>query len=111
MHAVIESSGPVTEARRLLANVVVREALDAVRKHIESLRFRILESDVEQRCTLEVQLTTGAKLQCHGMAPNMADAFECAAHGMRRKMFAELGLPLPARKHDADDAAAERRAS
>ena len=111
MHVVIESTGPVTEARRLLANVVVREALGAVWTHVESARMRLPDGAPGPRCTLEVQLTSGAKLECHGMAPSMADAFECAAHGMRRKMFAELGLPLPARAELAADPRAERRAS
>jgi hypothetical protein len=111
MHVVIESTGPVSEARRLLANVVVREALGSLAKQIESVRFRLPQSEVEQRCTLEVQLTTGTKLECHGVGPNMADAFECAAHGMRRKLFAELGLPLPARIDAVSDPRAERRAT
>jgi hypothetical protein len=110
MHVDIDSTGPVSEARRMLANMVVRDALDTVRAHVGSARYRILEADLEQRCTLEVRLTNGSMLECHGMASNMADAFECAAHGMRRKMFAALGLPLPTRKHDACDASAERRA-
>jgi hypothetical protein len=111
MHVVVESTSPVSEARRQLANVVVRDALGTLWKHIESMRFRLLERGLEERCTLEVQLTSGAKLECHGMAPHMADAFECAAHGMRRKLFATLGLPLPARTRVADDATIERRAS
>ena len=111
MHVVIESTGPVTEARRLLANVVVREALGAVWTHVESARMRLPDGARDPRCTLEVQLTSGAKLECHGTAPSMADAFECAAHGMRRKMFAALGLPLPPRAEAAGDARAERRAS
>jgi hypothetical protein len=111
MHVVIESTSPVSEARRLLANAVVREALGPLGKHIESLRLRLPASGVEQRCTLEVDLTSGAKLACHGMGPAMADAFECAAHGMRRKMFAALDLPLPPRAHVAVGGPAERRAS
>ena len=114
MHVVIESTSPVSEARRLLANVVVREALGALAKHIESVRFRLpaVGGGERARCELEVQLTSGAKLECDGAADSMADAFEGAAHDMRRRMFAELGLPLPARsRHAADDAAAERRAS
>lgn len=111
MYVVVESTSPISEARRQLANVVVRDALGALWKHIESMRFRLPEGGVEERCTLEVQLTSGAKLECHGMAPNMADAFECAAHGMRRKLFVALGLPLPPRARVAGDAAAERRAS
>jgi len=111
MHVVIESIRPVSEARRQLANVVVREALGPLWEHIESLRFRLPEDATEPRCTLEVRLANGEKLECHGMARSMADAFECAAHGMRRKLFATLGVPLPARANAAADAQAERRAS
>ena len=111
MYVVIESTLPVSEARQRLADLVVRDALGAVWKHIESLRFRLPERGLEERCILEVQLTNGAKLECHGMASNMADAFECAAHGMRRKLFAALGLTLPPRARGAEDAPAERRAS
>jgi len=111
MYVVIESTLPVSEARQRLADLVVRDALGAVWKHIESLRFRLPERGLEERCILEVQLTNGAKLECHGMASNMADAFECAAHGMRRKLFATLGLALPPRARSAGGAVAERRAS
>jgi len=114
MHVVIESSSPVSEARRLLANVVVREAIGTLSSHVESVRFRLpaARDGEHARCELEVQLTSGLKLECHGVAANMADAFEGAAHEMRRKMFAELGLPLPARSRlVAADAGAERRAT
>ena len=115
MHVVVETTSPISEARRLLANVVVREALGALSKHIESVRLRLpIASDDSARCELEVGLTSGVALVCRGMGPSMAAAFETAAHGMRRKLFAELGLPLPARSRlDAagPDAAAERRAT
>lgn len=111
MHVVVESTKYVTEARRLLANIVVREALGAVWKHVESARFRLPDGALEERCTLEVQLVSGAKLECHGMGANMADAFECAAHGIRRKVYDELGIVLPVRARTASAASAERRAS
>ena len=114
MHVVIESPVAVSEARRLLANVVVREALGALSKHIESVRFRlpVARGGERARCELEVQLTSGVKLESEGAAESMADAFELATHEMRRRVFGELGLPLPARSGQvASDASAERRAS
>ncbi len=118
MSVVIESTGPVSEARRLLANVVVREALGALSAHLETVRFRIRSTlgvrrdDARQQCELRVRLTTGAELATKGAADSMADAFEDAAHAMRRKIFTALNLPLPARSGTTlatDDA--ERRAS
>lgn len=109
MHVVVESRTSVTEARRMLANVVVREALGGMWKHIESVRIRLADSRACD-CVLEVQLASGARLECKGAAENTADAFERAAHAMRRRMLAELGLPLPTRARSGRSApAAERR--
>ncbi len=103
MHVVVESPTPVSEARRLLANVIVREALGAMSRQIESVRFKLpvqTGADSRRTCELQVRLSSGGKLSCPGTGECMADALESAAHAMRRRLFAELGLPLPSRARD-----------
>jgi hypothetical protein len=113
MPVVIESSVPVSPARRLLADLVVREALGPLAGHVESVRFRIPAEPARRkktRCELHVRLKSAAELACRGAADNMADALENAAHAMRRKIFTELGLPLPPRGAPSPGpASAERR--
>ena len=109
MKVVVESRASVSEARRMLANVIVRDALEGMWKHIESVRMRLADSTARD-CVLEVQLASGARLECRGVAESAADAFERAAHAMRRRLFEELGLPLPMRAPSVQGAAsAERR--
>jgi hypothetical protein len=106
MHVAIESPTPITEARRLLANVMARDALGGLSHHLETVRFCI---PGPRRCDLHVRLADGTTLDCEAKADNMADALERATHAMRVKVLRALGLPLPPRTWPSDSPMAERR--
>lgn len=101
-------------ARRRLADLIAREAFAPFAERIDSVRFRMPKYAARsgtRRASLEVRLETGARLACSAEGRGTADTLEAAAHAMRRKILAELGLPLIDREGGkGGDPRAERRA-
>lgn len=101
-------------ARRRLADLIAREAFAPFAEHVDTVRFRMPKYGARsgtRRASLEVRLESGARLSCSAEGLSTADTLEAAAHAMRRKILAELGLPLVDRKSsDGGDPRAERRA-
>jgi hypothetical protein len=108
------SAGPVPTPRRVLATAIVLETLSRFGDRIVRVRFDVpdVERGPDKMCLLYVLLDDGAVLEARAAGTCVADVMESAAHTMRRRIAAALGVPLCERQREEQgDPRAERRAS